>query len=270
MPWAGKTVLFSGRIPIRVKEETWKELVPEISKSRDDAADYLIAVNRLAAPRPDLWLPAVATDGRNANLYDTDWEDLIAENYRAGHTALNSPRWTTAPSEITPRAGRSLLTAPKVAGIMCESGRAIDAQAGPGHCHRTFLRRRGSGREFSLSFRPVTRTVRPFIVLRASPQDPKNGNKRSSGPRRRRPPAKNSQTIFLDPDKIEDGGFGVASEYTGSIKDHRSLGELREAILARGRVGLAVARPRATSPSLAPKLRATSWHTRGSSFINAA
>ena len=47
LPWAGKTVLFSGRIPIRVKEETWSELLPEISKSREAAADYLISVNRL-------------------------------------------------------------------------------------------------------------------------------------------------------------------------------------------------------------------------------
>ena len=51
-----------------------------------------------------------------------------------------------------------------------------------------------------------------------------------------------SEAIFLDPDKIEDGGFGMASHYTGSIRDHQSLGELREALLARGRVGLAVSR----------------------------
>ena len=51
-----------------------------------------------------------------------------------------------------------------------------------------------------------------------------------------------SGEIFLDPEKIEDGGFGAASQYTPSIKDERSLGELREAILVRGRVGLAVMR----------------------------
>ncbi len=91
LPWAGKTVLFSGRIPIRVKEETSSELLPEISRSRDAAADYLISVNRLGEVKPDLWLPAVATDGRNANLYDSDWEEIIAENYLAGHSALNAP-----------------------------------------------------------------------------------------------------------------------------------------------------------------------------------
>ncbi len=34
----------------------------------------------------------------------------------------------------------------------------------------------------------------------------------------------------------------MASEYTGSIQDSRSLRELREAIQARGRVGLATLR----------------------------
>src|SRR5271166_3167877 len=55
-------------------------------------------------------------------------------------------------------------------------------------------------------------------------------------------PHRKSEAIYLNPDKIEDGGFGVASQYTGSIQDHRSLRELREALLARGRVGLAVSR----------------------------
>ena len=92
LPWAGKAVLFSGRIPIRVKEETLSELLPEISRSRDAAADYLISVNRLGELKPNLWLPAVTTDGRNANLYDSDWEDIITENYLAGDRALSSPR----------------------------------------------------------------------------------------------------------------------------------------------------------------------------------
>ena len=92
LPWAGKTILFSGRIPIRYNKETWAELFSDISKSRDASADYLISVNRLGELKPDLWLPAVATDGRNANLYGSEWEDIIAENYRAGHIALGSPR----------------------------------------------------------------------------------------------------------------------------------------------------------------------------------
>jgi glyoxylase-like metal-dependent hydrolase (beta-lactamase superfamily II) len=92
MQWAGKTVLFSGRIPIRVTDQTWSELLPEISRSTEAAADFLSSVNRLGDLRPDLWLPAVAIEGRNANLYGSEWEDIIAKNYRAGHAALVSPQ----------------------------------------------------------------------------------------------------------------------------------------------------------------------------------
>jgi glyoxylase-like metal-dependent hydrolase (beta-lactamase superfamily II) len=92
LSWAGKTVLFSGRIPIRLTVETWAELFSDISKSREATADYLISVNRLGELKPDLWLPTVTTAGRNANLYGSEWEDIVAENYRAGHSALISPR----------------------------------------------------------------------------------------------------------------------------------------------------------------------------------
>jgi hypothetical protein len=51
-----------------------------------------------------------------------------------------------------------------------------------------------------------------------------------------------SEAISLDPDKIEDGGLGIASVYNGSIQDYLSLGELRAPIQARGRVRLAVLR----------------------------
>jgi glyoxylase-like metal-dependent hydrolase (beta-lactamase superfamily II) len=92
MPWAGKTILFSGRIPIRVKEETRRELLSEISESRDAAAHYLASINQLAKYKPDLWLPAVVTDGRNANLYEHNWENILDENSVAGNSALNLPR----------------------------------------------------------------------------------------------------------------------------------------------------------------------------------
>ena len=80
LQWGGKSVLFSGRIPIRVKEETKIELMSEISRSTEMAVDYRATMDRLDKLRPDLWLPAVATDGRNANLYDHEWEDILADN----------------------------------------------------------------------------------------------------------------------------------------------------------------------------------------------
>jgi hypothetical protein len=46
----------------------------------DRAAEYLKALETLATVKPDLWLPAVPVHGQNANLYDRDWEDVLAEN----------------------------------------------------------------------------------------------------------------------------------------------------------------------------------------------
>jgi glyoxylase-like metal-dependent hydrolase (beta-lactamase superfamily II) len=80
----GKTVLFSGRIPIQSKTEIERALVAELSSSRGTAIDYLIAVNQLSAVKPDLWLPATSADDQNANIYDAEWENLINFNYRVG------------------------------------------------------------------------------------------------------------------------------------------------------------------------------------------
>src|SRR4051794_39761465 len=42
---------------------------------------------------------------------------------------------------------------------------------------------------------------------------------------------------FIDPSLLEDGGLGVAMQFTGSIRDPHSLRELRDAVLARGKLG---------------------------------
>jgi glyoxylase-like metal-dependent hydrolase (beta-lactamase superfamily II) len=86
--WAGKTVLFSGRIPIDQKPWTDAALFADISRSREATLDYLFSVYRLGEARPDLWLPAVPVDGRNANLYDDEWPHLLDDNYRVGYRSL--------------------------------------------------------------------------------------------------------------------------------------------------------------------------------------
>jgi metallo-beta-lactamase class B len=90
--WEGKTVLFSGRMPIKWKVETDASLFADISRSRERTLDYLYSVFRLGEPKPDLWLPAVPVDGQNANLYDSDWPDVLADNYRVGYRSLERRR----------------------------------------------------------------------------------------------------------------------------------------------------------------------------------
>ena len=46
-------------------------------------------------------------------------------------------------------------------------------------------------------------------------------------------------TMFIDPDRIEDGGYSSALQSTGTVHDPASLVELREAIRARGPSGFA-------------------------------
>ncbi len=86
--WAGKTVLFSGRIPIKTNGHTDAALLAEIAKSRDMTLDYLGSVYRLAGVKPDLWLPSVPVDGQNAHLYDDEWPDILDDNYRIGYRSL--------------------------------------------------------------------------------------------------------------------------------------------------------------------------------------
>ena len=59
-----------------------------ISKSKRATLDFLVSLFRLGGLEPDLWLPAAAA-GQNANLYDSEWRDLIAYNYRLGYRSLH-------------------------------------------------------------------------------------------------------------------------------------------------------------------------------------
>jgi glyoxylase-like metal-dependent hydrolase (beta-lactamase superfamily II) len=84
LPWAGKTVLFSGKVPVWYDREATTRLLSELSPSRTTTMDYLLSVEALDGLAPDLWLPAVPTYGQNANLYAKEWRDVIAKNYGAG------------------------------------------------------------------------------------------------------------------------------------------------------------------------------------------
>jgi glyoxylase-like metal-dependent hydrolase (beta-lactamase superfamily II) len=80
LKWAGKTVLVSGDIPIKLTVPGAKQLLDDLKKSGGDTAKYLQALDRLAEVNPNVWLPAAPALGQNANLYDEDWADVLAQN----------------------------------------------------------------------------------------------------------------------------------------------------------------------------------------------
>jgi glyoxylase-like metal-dependent hydrolase (beta-lactamase superfamily II) len=80
LSWAGKVVLFTGRIPIKPSLDATNELMQEISAHHEVRGAYAKSLNELASLKPDLWLPAVPSNGQNANLYDRDWEQILSYN----------------------------------------------------------------------------------------------------------------------------------------------------------------------------------------------
>ena len=88
--WADRTVLFSGRLPLTVQffgQTLIKAHPAELAalqagfqESNAKKLEYQTALDQLNQLQPDLWLPTVPTDGQNANLYDNQWKQVIAEN----------------------------------------------------------------------------------------------------------------------------------------------------------------------------------------------
>jgi glyoxylase-like metal-dependent hydrolase (beta-lactamase superfamily II) len=90
--WAGKRVLFPGRIPIKITQHSLAGFASEIARSKADSQDYLESLEEIRGIRPDLWLPATPMDGQNANLYDNAWERVIDENRETARFILSRVR----------------------------------------------------------------------------------------------------------------------------------------------------------------------------------
>ena len=87
--WAGKTVLFAGSIPTDIDQNEPVELLAELAaNSIATTQAYVESLERLAKVRPDLWLPAVPLNGRNANVYSRSWADVLEKNRRVAAYAL--------------------------------------------------------------------------------------------------------------------------------------------------------------------------------------
>lgn len=91
LEWSQKSVLFSGRMPVVMKEDSQAELLSDLAQSKQNAAAYAQSLQRLLRVHPDLWLPAISIDAQNANLYDKAWPQILDKNYRAVSTVLQGP-----------------------------------------------------------------------------------------------------------------------------------------------------------------------------------
>jgi glyoxylase-like metal-dependent hydrolase (beta-lactamase superfamily II) len=78
--WAGKTVLVSGRIPVKLNRPSADRLLRDVGGPGGNAARYVQALRRLAQIKPDLWLPAEPVHGQNANVYDDEWRNVLGQN----------------------------------------------------------------------------------------------------------------------------------------------------------------------------------------------
>jgi glyoxylase-like metal-dependent hydrolase (beta-lactamase superfamily II) len=106
LEWAGKTVLLSGRIPLQINQVGAERLISDLTNGRGDMRAYFDSIMELARFKPDLWLPAIPTDGQNANLYDSDWDRTIGDHLLVIKLILINSRRS---SSFPPGPGRSSL-----------------------------------------------------------------------------------------------------------------------------------------------------------------
>ncbi|MHB1560338.1 MAG: MBL fold metallo-hydrolase [Isosphaeraceae bacterium] len=87
----GKAVLISGRIPVKIGQESGEGLIADLMAPPGDVRGYFATMIRLheAAP-PDLWLPSTPTHGQNANLYDHQWKNEIEQNLLIVRTVVSN------------------------------------------------------------------------------------------------------------------------------------------------------------------------------------
>jgi glyoxylase-like metal-dependent hydrolase (beta-lactamase superfamily II) len=87
--WAGKNVLLAGSIPADIDQNEPVELSADLAANSIATTEaYIESLERLAKARPDLWLPAVPLNGRNANVYGQSWAEMLEKNRRVAAYAL--------------------------------------------------------------------------------------------------------------------------------------------------------------------------------------
>jgi glyoxylase-like metal-dependent hydrolase (beta-lactamase superfamily II) len=80
--WDDKEVLFSGRMPIQRGASECRELRSHFGDPANDPGPYRESLDALWREQPQIWLPTVPLHGRNAHLYDKEWDDLLLYNIK--------------------------------------------------------------------------------------------------------------------------------------------------------------------------------------------
>ncbi len=90
-PWAGRTVVLSGRIPVAITPESGARLFEDLRAAPANGADYLASLSSLRGLKPDLWLAGLPIEDQNANLYEDLWERVVQDNWSALQKFLQLP-----------------------------------------------------------------------------------------------------------------------------------------------------------------------------------
>ena len=88
----GKRVLFTGSVPILFDPESMAGLAGDLANNPAATNEYRKSIETLEAVAPDLWLPAVPSEGQNANLYDEGWREVLTNNREAVLRILETAR----------------------------------------------------------------------------------------------------------------------------------------------------------------------------------
>ncbi len=67
-------------MPVRIDAQSLLDLMRDVHRKEGGRAAYLRSLEKLRQVKPDVWLPAIAVNGQNANLYDHDWADVLSAN----------------------------------------------------------------------------------------------------------------------------------------------------------------------------------------------
>lgn len=78
--WENRDVLASGNVPTTFGQESLDDLQNTLQGEWIDSHRCRDSLSQLRERRPDLWLPAYPKNGQNANLYDSQWGDVLHRN----------------------------------------------------------------------------------------------------------------------------------------------------------------------------------------------